>query len=266
MRTRSPRRRGSSCTPSRPTRPRAPRSRPSCSSSTTRVSRWRRPTTTPPCRRDSCTKATAQLSKLRSRVASSARVTALAPASERLEARRRGSSRRRRVTDVWGDRVFRAVALGAGLSVLAILALIAVVTTKQSWPVFRHEGFSFITSTKWDPAHDKFGALAFIYGTVVASIIGIVLAVPLSLGIALFTTELAPRRLAQARGLPRRPPGRDPVGRVRAVGARRVQEPGAARRTSTSPTRSESSRCWAASSADRRAARASSPPASCSRS
>ena len=124
-------------------------------------------------------------------------MTAVAPVSDRLgggDAAALGQTRGRAV-DIWGDRVFRAFALGAGLSVLAILALIAIVTTKQSWPVFRHEGFSFITSSKWDPAHNRFGALAFIYGTVIASLIGVVLAVPMSLGIALFTTELAPRRL-----------------------------------------------------------------------
>jgi phosphate transport system permease protein len=104
------------------------------------------------------------------------------------------SKARRRLTDVWGDRIFRAVALGAGLSVLVILALIAVITTKQSWPIFRHEGLHFVTGSTWDPAHERFGALAFIYGTIVSSMIGIVFAVPLSLGIALFTIELAPRR------------------------------------------------------------------------
>ena len=96
---------------------------------------------------------------------------------------------------MWGDRAFRAVALTAGLSVLAILALIAFVTTKQAWPIFRRDGLGFITGTKWDPTNAKFGALPFIYGTAVSSAIALVLANPLSLGIALFTNELAPRRL-----------------------------------------------------------------------
>ena len=78
---------------------------------------------------------------------------------------------------------------------LAILALIAVVMTKQAWPVFRADGLRFVTSSTWDPAHEKFGALAFMYGTIVSSAIAIVFAVPLSLGIALFTTELAPRAM-----------------------------------------------------------------------
>ena len=78
---------------------------------------------------------------------------------------------------------------------LAILALMAYATTKQAWPIFRRDGFHFITGTTWDPTNSKFGALPFIYGTAVSSAIAVVIAVPLSLGIALFTNELAPRRL-----------------------------------------------------------------------
>ena len=75
-----------------------------------------------------------------------------------------------------------------------ILALIAYYTTKEAWPAFRDEGLSFFTSTTWDPARGEFGALAFIYGTLVVSVIALVLAVPVSIGIALFVTELVPRR------------------------------------------------------------------------
>src|SRR5690349_9687117 len=105
-----------------------------------------------------------------------------------------GSSRRRS-NDVWVDHSFRAVALAAGLSVLAILALIAYFTTKQAWPIFKHDAWGFITGTRWDPLNNKFGALPFIYGTAVASALALVLAVPLSIGIALFSNEVAPRRL-----------------------------------------------------------------------
>ena len=93
------------------------------------------------------------------------------------------------------DTSFRGIALGAGLSVLAILALIAYTTTKQAWPIFSEEGLSFVTGTTWDPAHQVYGALPFIYGTAVSSLIALIIAVPLSVGIALFTNEAAPRRL-----------------------------------------------------------------------
>jgi phosphate transport system permease protein len=94
-----------------------------------------------------------------------------------------------------GDSAFKAVALIAGLAVLAILGLIAYSTTKEAWPAFKQEGLGFITSTTWIPAENKFGALAFIYGTVLSSLIALVLAVPVSLGIALYANEAAPRRL-----------------------------------------------------------------------
>jgi phosphate transport system permease protein len=107
-------------------------------------------------------------------------------------------SARRRSSGVFVDRTFRGAALGAGLSVLAILALIAYFTTKQAWPIFRYNAWGFVTGTRWDPTNNKFGALPFIYGTAVASTIALVLAVPLSIGIALFTNELAPRRFRKS--------------------------------------------------------------------
>jgi phosphate transport system permease protein len=96
--------------------------------------------------------------------------------------------------DIWSDRAFRAVALVAGLLVLVILGLIAYTTTSNAWPAFRHQGFSFVTSDHWDPNTLNFGALAFVFGTLVSSTIALVFAVPLSLGIALFITELASNR------------------------------------------------------------------------
>jgi phosphate transport system permease protein len=94
-----------------------------------------------------------------------------------------------------GDEAFRLLTLGCGLLVLVILALIAVFTTRQSWPVFRQEGIKFITTRTWDPPHNRFGGLDFIYGTMLTSLIALTLAVPVSLGMALFLTEVAPRRL-----------------------------------------------------------------------
>jgi phosphate transport system permease protein len=93
------------------------------------------------------------------------------------------------------DRVFRSVALLAGLVVLAVLGLIAASTTREAWPAFRSEGLSFITSSTWIPAEGKFGALAFIYGTVLSSLLALLLAVPVSLGIALYANEAAPSRI-----------------------------------------------------------------------
>jgi phosphate transport system permease protein len=95
------------------------------------------------------------------------------------------------------DRGFQLLALLAGLLVLVILILIAVSTAQQSTSWFSAEGISGIFSTNWDPAANHFGALPFIYGTIISSVIAIVIAVPLSVAVALLLTQVVPRRLAQ---------------------------------------------------------------------
>jgi phosphate transport system permease protein len=100
-----------------------------------------------------------------------------------------------RTSGVALDRAFRWLCLAAGMLVLVILALIVISTTNKAWPAFRHEGLSFITSKDWNPPAGHFGALAFIYGTVIISVIALAVGVPLSIGIALFINELVPGRL-----------------------------------------------------------------------
>ena len=75
---------------------------------------------------------------------------------------------------------------------LAILGLIAYTTTKNAWPWFREEGLG-IFADNWDPAKGQYGAGAMIYGTFLVGIIALLISVPISLGIALFVTEIAPR-------------------------------------------------------------------------
>ena len=89
------------------------------------------------------------------------------------------------------DDFFRFLTLAAGLVVLAVLALIAWSTTREALPAFREEGIGFLTSSRWAPNEEAFGALSFIYGTFFVSLIALVFAVPASVGIALFITELA---------------------------------------------------------------------------
>ena len=93
------------------------------------------------------------------------------------------------------DRVFRVIAFLGGFLVLAILALIAYSTISKAMPAFREMGLSYFTSSTWDPANAAFGTLAFSFGTLVISAIALVLAVPVSIGIALFITEVSPRGL-----------------------------------------------------------------------
>ena len=96
------------------------------------------------------------------------------------------------------DAAFRYVALLAGLTILAVLGGIAVSTTQKAWPAFAKAGLSYVFSDDWNPGTGHFGTLSFIYGTFVVSVIAVLVAVPVSIGIALFVTEVAPRRLRSA--------------------------------------------------------------------
>jgi phosphate transport system permease protein len=93
------------------------------------------------------------------------------------------------------DQIFSWLCLASGLLVLVVLGLILLSTGHEAMPAFRQEGLRFLTSSRWDIPGNHFGALAFIYGTLVASAIALVIAIPISFGLALFITELAPPRL-----------------------------------------------------------------------
>ena len=95
-----------------------------------------------------------------------------------------------------GDRTFQVIALASGLLVLVILVLIAVSTSQQASSWFSTEGLKIFSST-WNPAANQFGALAFIYGTAITALIAVVIAVPVSVGIALLLTEVVPYRWAR---------------------------------------------------------------------
>jgi phosphate transport system permease protein len=101
------------------------------------------------------------------------------------------------------DRAFRLLCVAAGIAVLVILALILVSLVNQSLPAFREAGWSMFTDTRWvpndpdgdGPATATYGLLGFLYGTAIVSVIALIFAVPVSLGIALFLSEIAPRRI-----------------------------------------------------------------------
>lgn len=92
------------------------------------------------------------------------------------------------------DRAFKWGTLLAGAAVLAVLALIVITMSSRSTLVFREEGLDFLTKKRWAPAADAYGALGFIFGTAITSLIAVLLAVPVSLGIALFITQVTPKR------------------------------------------------------------------------
>ena len=93
------------------------------------------------------------------------------------------------------DRVFRIAMTMCGVAVLGILALIIYELILRSGPSWHAFGFRFFSRSEWDPVNEQFGALPFIYGTLVSSLLALIIAVPLSVGVAVFTTEMCPRAL-----------------------------------------------------------------------
>ena len=92
----------------------------------------------------------------------------------------------------WGDFVFRrSTALVAALVIGALLAM-AIAMVKGSWESILAFGLHFVVSSVWDPVRDIYGALPFIYGTIASSLLALAFAVPISLGVAIFLSELAP--------------------------------------------------------------------------
>jgi phosphate transport system permease protein len=93
----------------------------------------------------------------------------------------------------WADRIFSWVALAAAALVLVVLSLIAITMTRRSWAALDLMGPDFFTSSRWAPPDKFFGASAFIFGTLLSATIAVLIAVPVSIGIALFVTQVAPR-------------------------------------------------------------------------
>jgi phosphate transport system permease protein len=93
------------------------------------------------------------------------------------------------------DRVFYFAMLGCGLSVLALVGLIVyqlITKSSLSWHAF---GWSFFFRSEWDPVNEQFGAFPFVYGTLVSSVLALVIAVPVAVGVGVFITEMSPRWL-----------------------------------------------------------------------
>src|SRR5437016_6337903 len=95
-----------------------------------------------------------------------------------------------------GDRLFKWLTLLMALSVLALILLIGIELAKGSHLTLQKFGWRFLSSSEWDPVNERFGALPFIFGTVISSLIALIIAVPLSIASAVFLTELAPPWLA----------------------------------------------------------------------
>src|SRR6266704_1734780 len=94
---------------------------------------------------------------------------------------------------VIADRVFRWAMLACALSIIAIVILILFELFSKSKLSIAKFGFHFFLGTVWDPVAGEFGAFPFLYGTIVSSFLALLIAVPLSLGVAVFVTEMCPR-------------------------------------------------------------------------
>jgi phosphate transport system permease protein len=99
-----------------------------------------------------------------------------------------------------GDAIFAALVHAAGAFVLLLLGAILVLLFLGGLPAFRSAGLGFLVSSAWNPVTERFGALVSVYGTVVSSVLALLLAVPLAFGIAYFLTELAPAWLRRPVG------------------------------------------------------------------
>jgi len=112
-------------------------------------------------------------------------------ASVHVEDKRTTSLRRFRR----GDIAFKSITLISAITVLVLLAGVMLALLHGSLPAWRAFGLGFVTSESWNPVTEKFGALPAVYGTLVTSIIAMLIGVPVSLGIAFFLTEICPERL-----------------------------------------------------------------------
>jgi len=97
----------------------------------------------------------------------------------------------------FGDRAFQWLTLLMALSVFALIVLIGYELAHGSGITLRRFGWHFLASSDWDPVNEQYGAVPFIFGTLVSSAIALVIAVPISIATAVYLTELAPRWLRQ---------------------------------------------------------------------
>jgi phosphate transport system permease protein len=95
-----------------------------------------------------------------------------------------------------GDRIARLTALFFACVLLAIVALLVYELLSRSAPARAKFGWNFLTSSEWNPVTEDFGALPFLYGTVVTSVVAMLLSIPLGVGAAIFLAELAPAKLS----------------------------------------------------------------------
>ncbi|MBU4422178.1 MAG: phosphate ABC transporter permease PstC [Gammaproteobacteria bacterium] len=104
------------------------------------------------------------------------------------------------ISGMLADRIFGWLARSAAIITLLLLFGIMASLVVGAWPSISKYGLSFLTNSVWDPVQDEYGGLVMIYGTLATSFIALLIAVPVSFGIALFLTELSPAWLKRPLG------------------------------------------------------------------
>ncbi len=96
-----------------------------------------------------------------------------------------------------GDRLYRAALTGLALALPLLLLTLLAELAVSAWPAIKRFGLPFLWNSVWDPVAGVFGAAPMIFGTLAASLLALVIAVPLALGVAIYLTEFAPKWLRQ---------------------------------------------------------------------
>ncbi|MBN9307039.1 MAG: phosphate ABC transporter permease subunit PstC [Devosia sp. 67-54] len=117
-----------------------------------------------------------------------------------LDDRTSGAARRSAQRVVVQDRLFYLLTLGSAALVVVLLLGVLVSLLIGAWPALSTFGPAFVWTQRWSPVKEIFGALAPIYGTLVTSLIAMIIGIPVSFGIAIFLTEICPQRLRRPIG------------------------------------------------------------------
>lgn len=100
-----------------------------------------------------------------------------------------------RSTTLMGDRIYRWLIAACAMAIPVLLILLAAIVLRAAWPALQHSGTGLVLGSRWDVSRAQFGALPMIVGTLLSSLLALLIAGPLAIGTAIFTAEFAPRRL-----------------------------------------------------------------------
>ena len=97
-----------------------------------------------------------------------------------------------------GDQIAYLITFLFAATVVLVTAILVFELWVKSGLAIHKFGFNFLRTTTWDPVNDQFGALPFIYGTIITSVLGLLISVPLGVGAAIFLSELAPPKMSNS--------------------------------------------------------------------